>query len=161
MVGPVAVRAYPDLEQRRLALDDREDEVAVKVLIDGPDQTSENGEARSTLPRQPVPSPWTNACQIAAAWALVMPGRIAAHVLHRRRGDLVREPHPLDLLRRLDARARTSTASRRASGERVEPAPGERRRLADHAVGGLGAARELDRHAVVVARGRGGELERP
>ena len=48
--------------------------------------------------------------------ALLHPGpELAAHVLHRGGADLVREPHPLDLLRRLDrARGVRAPASRRA-----------------------------------------------
>ena len=47
----------------------------MNVLIPGPDQTSENGYASSTLPSQPVPCPWTKPCQIAAASLSFMPGR--------------------------------------------------------------------------------------
>ena len=48
----------------------------------------------------------------------------AAHVVHRRGGDLVREPHPLDLLRGLD-RPRLDEQRRRVdrARKRVEPAP--------------------------------------
>ena len=49
--------------------------VAVNVRIPGPDQTSENGSASSTLPCQPVPWPWTKPCQTAAASLSFMPAR--------------------------------------------------------------------------------------
>ena len=42
----------------------------------GPDQTSEKPSASSTLPSQPVPSPWTNPSHSAAICASVIPGRI-------------------------------------------------------------------------------------
>ena len=47
----------------------------MNVLIPEPDQTSENPKASSTLPCQPVPSPCTKPCQIAAASLSFMPGR--------------------------------------------------------------------------------------
>ena len=86
----------------------------MNVLIPRPAQTSEKPSASSTLPCQPVPSPCTKPCQIAAASLSFIPGlQLAAHVLHRGGADLVREPHALDLLRGLDrARGvRTGVAS--------------------------------------------------
>ena len=125
----------------------------MNVRIDGPDQISENGSASSTWPFQPVPSPCTNPCQAAAACAQrhARP-QDAAHVLHRGRRDVVGELHALDLLRGLE-RARRDEQRRRVlgAGKRVEPGAAERRRLADHAVGGLRAAAQLDRDAPVVA----------
>ena len=50
--------------------------VAVNVLIPGPAQTREKPSARSTLPAQPVPSPWTKPSHSAAICASVVPGRI-------------------------------------------------------------------------------------
>ena len=162
MVAPVAVGADPDLEQRRLALDDRPIVVAVNVLIPGPDQTSEKPSASSTLPAQPVPSPWTKPCHSAATCASLMPGRIMPlHVLHRGGRDLVREPHPLDLLRGLDGAA--SREERRRVDrvrERVEPRLREGRRLADHAVGSLRPERELEADRAVLGCRRGGKVER-
>ena len=59
VVGPVAVRADPDLEEHRLALDDGQvATVAVNVLMPLPAQTSENGSASSTSSRA-VPCPCT------------------------------------------------------------------------------------------------------
>ena len=85
-----------------------------------------------------------------------------ADVLHRRRRELVREPHALELLLGLE-RARAGEERRRVGRlrERVEPGGGEGRRLADHAVGGLRAERELEPDALVVARGLDRRVERP
>ena len=86
----------------------------------------------------------------------------ALDVLHRARCDLVREPHPHDLLLGLD-RACGCQQRRRVGGlgERVEPGFRVRRRLADHPVGGLRPEAELDPDAVVVGRELAGEIERP
>ena len=85
----------------------------------------------------------------------------ALDVLHRRGGDLVREPHPLDLLRGLD-RARLVEQRRRVLRlrERVEPRLREGRRLADHPVGRLRAERELDPDRLVLLGERRREVER-
>jgi hypothetical protein len=82
-------------------------------------------------------------------------------VLHRRGRDLVRQPHPLELLVGLDG-ARLGEERRRVDRVRegVEPGLEERRRLAHHPVGRLGAERELDPDVPVVARGLARELER-
>ena len=123
----------------------------VNVRIPGPDQTSEKPSASSTLPSQPVPSPWTNPFQSAAASLSFIPGRRrSATCSIAAGGDLVREPHALDLLRGLD-RARRVEERRRVGRARagVEPRLGERRRLADHAVGRLRAERELEADALV------------
>ena len=85
----------------------------------------------------------------------------ALHVLHRRRGDLVREPHALDLLRRLD-HPRLVQQRRRVLRvrERVEPRLRERRRLADHAIGRLRSERELEPDRLVLLGELDGELQR-
>ena len=85
----------------------------------------------------------------------------ALDVLHRRRGDVVREPHPLDLLRGLQHPGLVQER-RRVLGvrERVEPGLREGRRLADHPVGGLGAERELDPDGLVLLCHRRREVER-
>ena len=75
----------------------------MKVWIPGPDQTSEKPSASSTCPFQPVPAPWTKPSHSAPASVSFMPGpQELAAVLHRGGGDLVREPHPLELLLGLD-----------------------------------------------------------
>ena len=85
----------------------------------------------------------------------------ALHVLHRRRRDLVRKPHPLDLLRRLDGRASLEQRRRVLRvREGVEPGLREGRRLTDHAVRRLRAERELDADRLVLLGERGSELER-
>ena len=86
----------------------------------------------------------------------------ALHVLHRGRRDVVREAHPLDLLRRLQ-HPRLVEQRRRILGfrERVEPRLREGRRLAHHAVGRLRAERELDADRLVLLGERRGEVERP
>ena len=162
VVGPVAVGADPDLEQRRLALDDGPAVVAVNVLIPGPDQTSENGSASSTSPFQPVPSPWTKPCHSAAACAAVIPGRstpwtcsIAAAAISfasRIRLDFLRG---LDHPRLVEQRHRVDRVR-----ERVEPGLRVRRRLADHPVGRLRAEGELESDPAVGGRRLAGQVER-
>ena len=82
-------------------------------------------------------------------------------MLHRRSGDLVRQPHPLELLPGLD---RTRPAEQRrcveGSGKGVEPGLREGRRLAHHPVGGLGAERELEPHLAEGPSGLQNGLER-
>ena len=126
--------------------------VAVNVLMPAPDQTSEKPSASSTLLPRParalaVDEPLPERGRLA----LLHPGpQLVAHVLHRRGADLVREPDALELLVGLD-RARGREQRRRVDRvrPRVEPALRERRRLADHAVGGLRAERELEADAAV------------
>src|SRR5439155_25241796 len=69
---------------------------------------------------------------------------LVADVLEGERGELVRQPHALELLLGLDS-PRLDEQRRRVDAvrERVEPCGRVRRRLADHAVGGLGALAEL------------------
>ena len=149
MVGPVAVGADPDLEERRLALDDR---VVGRrgERLDArprPDERERQRELDLALP----------AGALAVDEALPLGRRLRAghpgaedalDVLHRRGGDLVREAHALDLLLGLD-RARLGEERRRVGGvgQRVEPGLREGGRLADHAVGRLRAERELEADA--------------
>ena len=116
VVGPVAVGADPDLEQRRLVLDDRvgggrRERLDARARPDEREAAARARPARSS----PCPRRGRSPATRAAAWAQVMPGpQDALHVLHRRGGDLVREPHPLDLLLGLDrARLGRGAASRR------------------------------------------------
>ena len=84
-----------------------------------------------------------------------------AHVLHGGSGDLVGQAHALDLLLRLErARRDEERGGVRGIREGVEPGAAERRRLSDHAVGGLRAAAQLDGHALVACGNLDGELER-
>ena len=134
----------------------------MKVRIDGPDQISENGSASSTFPLQPVPSPCTKPCQAAAAWAHVMPGRstprmcsIAAAAI-----SLARRMRSTSCGVFSERACTSSGVASAASGKASNQALAERRRLADHAVGGLRAAAQLDRDAPVVGGHPRGELER-
>ena len=83
-------------------------------------------------------------------------------VLHRAGRDCVREPHSLDLLVGLD-RPRDCEQRRRIRclGKRVEPGLRVGRRLADHAISGLRAERELDPDTVVVGGDLPRQVERP
>ncbi len=104
------------------------------------------------MPSQPVPSPCTNPSHSAAICASVIPrldDQLA--VLHGGGGDLVREPHALDLLLGLD-RAGLGEERRRVLrfAERVEPVAGEGRGLADHAIGSLGSERQLQSDGLVL-----------
>ncbi len=155
VVGPVAVRADPDLEERRLVLLDGE--VAGRRERLDPRARPDERERKRELDL-PVP-----AGALSVHEALPDRGRLGllhsgpevrARVLHRSGGDLVGEPHPLLLLLRLDlARAREK---RRCVGGRLaeagEPRGGVGRRLADHAVAGLGAQAELEADPAVAAR---------
>ncbi len=146
MVGPVAVGADPDLEERRLALDHR----PVRRRRErpdpgpGPDQREPEREVDLALP----------AGSLAVDEPLPLGGDLSlahprpdqpAHVLHRGGCDVVRDPHALDLLRRLD-HPRLVDHGHRVGGvrPRVEPALHERRRLAHHPVGRLRAERQLE-----------------
>ena len=154
MVAPVAVGADPDLEQRRLVRlhrpvargRERADAGA------GPDEREAVREldlalpARAAAVHEAVPERAGLALGHARA-------EMEAAVLHRRGGDVVREPHALDLLLRLD-RACGGEERRRVDdvgAEGVEPLVRVRRRLADHAVGGLRAEAELEADAGVAA----------
>ena len=66
-------------------------------------------------------------------------------MLHRAGGDLVREPHSLDLLLRLDRACLRRSGVASIAWERVEPCLRIGRRLADHAIRTLRAERELER----------------
>ena len=136
MVAPVAVGADPDLEQRRLALDDRPARGRGERPDPGPDQTSENPSASSTLPRPAGALAVDEAEPLRRRLGLghARPDQ-ALHVVHRGRRDVVREAHPLDLLRGLH-RARLGEQRRRVDRvrERVEPGLREGRRLAHHAI---------------------------
>ena len=81
-------------------------------------------------------------------------------MLHRRRRDVVREPHALDLLLGLE-RTCGCEERRRVGGvaERREPVARERRRLADHAIRRLRAERELEPDTAELARSLACELE--
>ena len=86
----------------------------------------------------------------------------APDVVHRRRGDLVRQTYALELLVGLD-RPRAGEQRRRIGHvhpECVEPVVGERRRLAHHPVGGLRAEAELESDRAVAASRCGGQLGR-
>jgi hypothetical protein len=82
-------------------------------------------------------------------------------VVHRGGGDLVGQPHTLELLLGLD---RAGAGEERDGVGRVaepgEPGGREGGRLADHAVGGLGPEGELETHAFVFTGRRLRELER-
>ena len=154
VVAPVAVGADPDLEQRRLALDDgpvggrrerpdpgaRPDEREAERELDLalPSRCPRRGRSRATR-RQPAPR---------SSRAGSRPARAPS-----RPRDVVREAHPLDLLRRLQ-HPRLVEQRRRVLRvrERVEPRLREGRRLADHAVGRLRAERELDARPPRTAR---------
>jgi hypothetical protein len=83
-------------------------------------------------------------------------------VLHRGGRDVVGESHAYDLLLRLE-RASGGEKRRRVGdvAEGGEPLTGEGRRLADHAIRGLGPERELEPHALVWARRLARQLEHP
>ncbi len=154
VVGPVAVGADPDLEQRRLVGRTGRSPVAVNVLIPGPDQTSEKPSARSTLPCQPVPSPWTKPCQIAAAWLSFIPGRSSPRTCSIAAAQISFASRMRSIsCGVLIARAAISTGlASSARGPGVEPRLRERRRLTDHPVGRLRAERELEPDSAVVLR---------
>ena len=162
VIAPVAVGADPDLEQRRLALDDRT--VGRGRERADPAARPDEREAEGELD---LPAP---AGALAVDEAEPLGGRLrlghsgpdhALDVLHRRRRDLVREPHPLDLLRRLQ-HPRLVEQRRRVLRvrERVEPRLREGRRLAHHPVGRLGAEGELDPDRLVLLGERGRQVER-
>ena len=162
MVGPVAVGADPDLEERRLALDDRQ----VRRRRERPDPAARPDE-REPEREVDLPAP---ARPLAVDEAEPLGGDLrlghprpdhAAGMVHRRRGNLVRQSHALDLLRGL-ARARLDERRGRVDGarERVEPCLRVRRRLADHPVGGLRAERQLEADRSVLAGEGRDQLER-
>ena len=162
VVGPVAVGADPDLEQRRLVLDDRVGG-GRRERLDArarPDERERQRELDLPVPARAlaVDEALPLGCRLGAGHA---GSQDALHVLHRRGGDLVREPHPLDLLLGLD-RARLVQERRRVGrvGECVEPGLREGGRLADHAVGRLRAERELEADPSVLRRRLAGEVER-
>ena len=109
-----------------------------------PDEREAQSEAYTTFPAGPlsVHEPLPERCRLALLHARP---ELLRDVLHRRRCDLVRQPHALDLLRRLDrpcARQERRRVDRR--GEGIEPGLREGGRLTHHPVGGLGAERELE-----------------
>ena len=159
MVAPVAVGADPDLEERRLVLLDRPVPGRGERLDPRPRPDEREAvreldlavEAGAVLVHPAVPDR-------ARPRSRVMPGRKRAWTCSiAPRGDLVREPHPLDLLLGLDRADGVEERRRvRRLGKRVEPRLREGRRLADHPVGGLRPERELEADALVL----GGELPR-
>ena len=161
VVAPVPVRTDPDLEQRRLVL--AHGAVArCRERLDpgaGPDQREGKREV-DVFPVRPltvdVPLPERRGLALAHSRAQLLPG-----VLHRGGGDLVRDPNALELLRRLD-RANPCEQRRRIGGlaEPLEPAGGERRRLAHHPVGSLRPERELEADPSVSGRRLLCKLER-
>src|SRR6185503_4113078 len=162
VVRPVAVGADPDLEQGRLVLDDRVGGRRRERLDARSRPDEREGERQLDLA---VP-----AGAFAVDEALPLGGgpragharaEDALDVLRRRGGDLVREPHPLDLLLGLD-RARLGEKRRGVIGgrERIEPGPREGGGLADHPVGRLRAERELEADLPVFGRRLAGEVER-
>ena len=161
VVAPVAVGADPDLEQGRLSLHhrpvrggrERPDPLARPDEREAEREVDFPGPARALAVDEAEP--------LGGSLRLGHPGpEDSLHVLHRRRRDLVREPHPLDLLRRLD-RACLREQRRRVlrMREGVEPGLREGRRLAHHPVARLCAERELDADRLVLLGERGGEIE--
>ena len=153
VVAPVAVGADPDLEERRLALDDGPARRRREGLDPGPgpDEREAERELDLPLPARALavdePLPLGGDLRLGHAG---LDDELA--VLHRGGGDLVREAHPLDLLRGLE-RSGFGKERGRVLGvvaEGVEPVAGEGRRLADHAVGGLRPERELEPDGAVV-----------
>ena len=132
----------------------------MKVLIPGPDQTSEKPSARSTLlpPRAFAVDealPFRGDLRLGHA---CLDDELA--VVHRCRRDVVREAHAVDLLLGLE-RTGFGDEWRRVGDvtERGEPLGRERGRLANHAVCGLRPERELEPHPSVRARRGARELE--
>ena len=74
MVAPVAVGADPDLEERRLALDDGPRGRRGERLDPRPRPDEREPECELDLPFPAVPSPWTNPSHSAAICASLMPG---------------------------------------------------------------------------------------
>ena len=163
VVAPVAVGTDPDLEERRLVLLDR------TAAGGGEGADSRAGpDEREAVRELDLPSVEAGAVVVhpavpeGADLALAHPRPDQAlDVLHRAGSDLVREPHPLDLLLRLD-RAGGCEQRRRVGGvgKGVEPGLRERRRLADHPVRSLRPEAELDPDPVVLGRELAGEIER-
>jgi hypothetical protein len=162
VVGPVAVGADPDLEQDGLALDGGQ----VSRRGEGLDAAAGPDEREGKRELDPAVVARTLAVDEALPergdLGLPHPGpEQLADVVHRRRCELVRQPQPLELLLGLE-RPRADEKRGRVGRlrERVEPRGGERRRLADHPVGGLRPERQLEPDALVVAGGRDGGVER-
>ncbi len=161
VVAPVAVRADPDLEQRRLALDDR----PRRRGREGPDARARPHE-REPERELDLPLP-ARALAVDEALPLRRDLRLGhpgledqAAMLHRGGRDVVREAHALDLLLGLDGARLGEKRSRVLGlGKRVEPAAREGRRLADHAVGGLRSEGELEPELPVAGRDLLRELE--
>ena len=123
VVAPVAVGADPDLEERRLVLGDR----TAAGRGEGPDPRAgpDEREAVRELDLALVAGAVRRAPSRSTSRrprSRSSPAGCGLDVLHRGRRDLVREPHPLDLLLRLD-RARLREQRRRVGRvrERVEP----------------------------------------
>ena len=162
MIAPVAVGADPDLEQRRLVVLDRQ-VAGRRERLDsraGPDEREPERELDPALPAgaravdEAVP-------HRAGLRLLHARAEVLAHVLHRGGGDLVGESHPLELLLCfVRARAREERGRVGGLAEAAEPGGGERRGLADHAVGSLRAERELEPDLAVLTRRRLRQLER-
>ena len=153
VVAPVAVHADPDLEQCRLA------------LLHGPVAGRGEGADARARPDERKPARQLDQPPVAGALpvhealperpglALLHPrSQLAPDVLHRLGRELVREAHALDLLLGLD-RSRLDEEGRRILGrtKRLEEGLRVGRRLAHHAVGSLGAQRELEPDASVAA----------
>ena len=163
VVGPVAVGADPDLEQDGLALDHGQVSGGGEGLDPAarPDERERERELDLAVVARPLAV--HEALPERGDLRLPHPGtEQLADMVHRRRRELVRQPQALELLLGLD-RARADEERRRVCSlrERVEPRGGEGRGLADHAVRGLGAERELEPDPLVVARGLDRGVERP
>ncbi len=164
MVAPVAVGARPRSRRAsaRCSWISRLP-VAVKVRMPGPGPDEREAVRELDLPALEAGAVIVHpAVPERADLALAHPRPDQPlDVLHRAGRDLVREPHPRDLLLGLDrARARQQRRRVRGVGERVEPGLRERRRLPDHPVGRLRAETELDPDALVFGRELPGEIER-
>ena len=161
VVAPVAVGADPDLEQGRLVLLDRaiargREGADARARPDEREAEREVDVAASRTLAMHVAQPQRGRLALRHAWA-----EIRLHVLHRRRGDLVRDPHPLELLRRLDRPCLVQQRRGvRSSGPSIEPCLRIGRGLADHPVRSLRPERELQAHARVLARSLEREIER-
>ena len=163
MVGPVAVGADPDLEQDGLALDHGQVAGGGEGL--DPAAGPHERERERELDLAVVARPLAVHEALPERGDLRLPHPRAeqlADVVHRRRRELVRQPQALELLLGLDRACPDEERRRvRSLRERVEPRGGEGRGLADHAVRGLRAERELEPDPLVVARGLDGGVERP
>ena len=152
VVGPVAVGADPDLEERRLVLLDREVAGGGEGADPGarPDEREAERELDLAVPPARALAVHVALPEGGGLGLLHARPEVLLGVLHRVGGELVGEAHPLDLLRGLDrAGAREEGRGVGRVREGVEPGLREGRRLADHAVGRLRAERELEADPVV------------